>query len=64
MFNNTLKQLKIIGKENLAILTSIKNDICQEIKISKQVKAYRKELISKQNTSDSDATRAHEETQS
>lgn len=63
MLNNTLKQLKIFGKESLGILKAIKNDICQEISIQKQLRSYRKELVSKQTTSEIATTHAHEEPQ-
>lgn len=64
MFNNTLKQLKTIGKESLSLFTSIKNDICQEIKISKQVREFKKDLRAKEQSTESATTHAHEETQS
>lgn len=46
MFNKTGNQLKKVGKEVISIFTSLRDDISQEIKISKQVKAYRKSLYS------------------
>lgn len=61
MFNNTLKQLKTIGKESISIFKAIKNDVCQEISIQKQLRTYRKELISKQTTPEDASTHTREE---
>jgi hypothetical protein len=63
MFNNTLKQLKTIGKESLSLFKSIKDDICLELKVQKELRTYRKELYELAKEQESDATRAHEETQ-
>lgn len=63
MFGNTGKQLKIVGKEVLCIFKSLRDDIRQEMNIQKQLKTYRKELISKQNSSEDATTHAHEEAQ-
>ena len=44
MFNKTGKQLRIIGKEVISIFKTLKDDIRLEIKISKELRAYRKGL--------------------
>lgn len=63
MLNNTLKQLKTLGKESLSLLTAVKNDICQEIKISKQVRQFKKDLRAKEQPTESATTHAHEDAQ-
>ena len=64
MFNNTLKQLKTIGKESLSLFKAVKNDICLELKVQKELRTYRKELYELAKEQEADATRAHEETKS
>ena len=63
MLNNTLKQLKTLGKESLSLFKAVKNDICQEIKISKQVRQFKKELRAKEKPTETAPTHAHEEAQ-
>lgn len=61
MFNNTLKQLKTFGKEGISVFKAIKNDICLELKVQKELRTYRKELYELAKEQEADATRAHED---
>lgn len=63
MLNNTLKQLKTLGKESLSLLTAVKNDICLEFKVQKELRTYRKKLYELAKEQEADATRAREEAQ-
>lgn len=64
MFGNTGKQLKLLGKEVLGIFKAIKNDVCLELKVQKELITYRKELYELVKEQKADATRAHEEPKS
>ena len=63
MFNKTGKQLKIVGKEITSIFKAIKNDVCQELQLSKQARAFKKDLRAKQNSSEDASTHTREEAQ-
>lgn len=58
MFNNTGKQLKLLGKGILSTFKALGDDIRQEIAISKQVADYKKSLRNAEETSKSTATHA------
>ena len=64
MFNKTGKQLKTAGKELLSIFKAVSDDIRLELKVQKELRTYRKELYELAKEQETDATRAHEETQS
>lgn len=57
MFHNTFKQLKTLGKEALSVAKAIRDDVRHEVSIRKQLKAYRKELLTAEKASE-EATNA------